>query len=213
MLLEQDKLLWANSWSGHGQRPGVSAAGRPGAQGQPGLARRRPHRQARLVGGAGQGRHPQPAPTRSTTCCRPIRRGTSTTCRAAPLELNRGGIDISLAELQALVAQAPAADRQRQEARVATAAGARPAAADAAAAAADPAPARRRQAAPAPAARRGASWPTATASAGTTSPCCPSITTASASRSTRPSAWCARSATSPKSSRATQPPKPRRSTR
>ena len=138
----------------HVERPGVSAAGRPGAQGQPGLARRRPHRPPRLAGRAGRRRHPQRRrPDRLHAADRPAVVHRQPVVRRAGTEPRRRR---HFAGRTAGAGGAGAgADRQRQETRLAVAAGARPAAADAAAAAADPAPARRRQAAPPPAARLG----------------------------------------------------------
>jgi hypothetical protein len=82
MLAEQDKLLWANSWADVGN--GLVYPLKGGVLREANLAWREEGKGCGWAGRCSRRRAPSTsAPTRSTTCCRPIRRGTSTTCRAA----------------------------------------------------------------------------------------------------------------------------------
>ncbi len=107
MLLEQDKLLWANSWSDMAN--GLLYPLQAGKVRQAKLVWRDEGRTARL------GWRVEPAAGATHSAADQIDYMLPTdppwyidnlSCGA--LELNRGGVDISLAELQALVAQAPA---------------------------------------------------------------------------------------------------------
>ena len=107
MLLEQDKLLWANSWPDMSN--GLVYPLQAGPVRKANLVWRDEGRTARL------GWQVEPAPGVTHSAADQIDYMLPTdppwyidnlSCGA--LELNRGGVDISLAELQALVAQAPA---------------------------------------------------------------------------------------------------------
>jgi superfamily II DNA or RNA helicase len=107
MLLEQDKLLWANSWPDMSN--GLVYPLQAGPVRKANLVWRDEGRTARL------GWQVAPAPGATHSAADQIDYMLPTdppwyidnlSCGA--LELNRGGVDISLAELQALVAQAPA---------------------------------------------------------------------------------------------------------
>ena len=107
MLLEQDKLLWANSWPDMSN--GLVYPLQAGPVRKANLVWRDEGRTARL------GWQVEPAPGATHSAADQIDYMLPTdppwyidnlSCGA--LELNRGGVDISLAELQALVAQAPA---------------------------------------------------------------------------------------------------------
>jgi superfamily II DNA or RNA helicase len=107
MLLEQDKLLWANSWPDMSN--GLVYPLQAGPVRKANLVWRDEGRTARL------GWQVEPAPGATHSSADQIDYMLPTdppwyidnlSCGA--LELNRGGVDISLAELQALVAQAPA---------------------------------------------------------------------------------------------------------
>lgn len=108
MLLEQGKLLWANSWSD--MAGGLVYPLQGGATRVASLAWRDEGRVAKLgwsvepVGGAAT--HSAADQIDYMLPTDPPWYIDNLSC--GPLELNRGGIDISLAELQALVAQAPA---------------------------------------------------------------------------------------------------------
>jgi len=108
MLLEQGKLLWANSWSDMGN--GLVYPLQQGPMRQANLAWRDEGKNARLgwcvAPPEGHGANHSAAdqidymlPTDPPWYIDNLSCG--------PLELNRGGVDITLAELQALVAQAP----------------------------------------------------------------------------------------------------------
>jgi superfamily II DNA or RNA helicase len=107
MLLEQDKLLWANSWPD--MSSGLVYPLQAGPVRKANLVWRDEGRTARL------GWQVEPAAGATHSAADQIDYMLPTdppwyidnlSCGA--LELNRGGVDISLAELQALVAQAPA---------------------------------------------------------------------------------------------------------
>ncbi len=107
MLLEQDKLLWANSWSDMSN--GLIYPLKAGPVREANLTWRDEGRTARL------GWQVQPANGATHAAADQIDYMLPTdppwyidnlSCGA--LSLNRGGVDISLADLQALVAQAPA---------------------------------------------------------------------------------------------------------
>jgi superfamily II DNA or RNA helicase len=107
MLLEQDKLLWANSWTDMAN--GLIYPLQAGPARKANLVWRDEGRSARL------GWQVEPAAGATHSAADQIDYMLPTdppwyidnlSCGA--LDLNRGGIDISLAELQALVAQAPA---------------------------------------------------------------------------------------------------------
>ncbi|HEU5437242.1 MAG TPA: DEAD/DEAH box helicase [Telluria sp.] len=107
MLLEQDKLLWANSWPDMSN--GLVYPLQAGQVRKANLVWRDEGRTARL------GWQVEPAKGATHSAADQIDYMLPTdppwyidnlSCGA--LELNRGGVDISLAELQALVAQAPA---------------------------------------------------------------------------------------------------------
>ena len=107
MLLEQDKLLWANSWADMAN--GLIYPLKAGAEREANLVWRDEGRSARL------GWQVQPASGATHTAADQIDYMLPTdppwyidNLSCGPLALNRGGVDISLAELQALVAQAPA---------------------------------------------------------------------------------------------------------
>ncbi|HEY0489131.1 MAG TPA: DEAD/DEAH box helicase, partial [Telluria sp.] len=107
MLLEQDKLLWANSWADMAN--GLIYPLKAGAEREANLVWRDEGRTARL------GWQVQPASGATHTAADQIDYMLPTdppwyidNLSCGPLALNRGGVDISLAELQALVAQAPA---------------------------------------------------------------------------------------------------------
>ncbi|HEX9172164.1 MAG TPA: helicase, partial [Telluria sp.] len=107
MLLEQDKLLWANSWTDMAN--GLIYPLQAGPVRKANLAWRDEGRTARL------GWQVEPAKGATHSAADQIDYMLPTdppwyidnlSCGA--LDLNRGGVDISLGELQALVAQAPA---------------------------------------------------------------------------------------------------------
>ena len=107
MLLEQDKLLWANSWADMAN--GLIYPLKAGAVREANLVWRDEGRTARL------GWQVQPASGATHTAADQIDYMLPTdppwyidNLSCGPLALNRGGVDISLADLQALVAQAPA---------------------------------------------------------------------------------------------------------
>ncbi|MCC6070458.1 DEAD/DEAH box helicase [Massilia sp. GCM10020059] len=107
MLLEQDKLLWANSWADMAN--GLIYPLKAGAEREANLVWRDEGKTARL------GWQVQPASGATHTAADQIDYMLPTdppwyidNLSCGPLALNRGGVDISLAELQALVAQAPA---------------------------------------------------------------------------------------------------------
>jgi superfamily II DNA or RNA helicase len=115
MLLEQDKLLWANSWPD--MASGLLYPLQAGPARKANLVWRDEGRTARL------GWQVEPAPGATHSAADQIDYMLATdppwyidnlSCGA--LELNRGGVDISLADLQTLVAQAPllsGADKRR----------------------------------------------------------------------------------------------------
>ncbi|RJG21690.1 DEAD/DEAH box helicase [Massilia cavernae] len=107
MLLEQDKLLWANSWQDMAN--GLVYPLKAGPVREANLVWRDEGRTARL------GWQVQPAGGATHTAADQIDYMLPTdppwyidNLSCGPLALNRGGVDISLADLQALVAQAPA---------------------------------------------------------------------------------------------------------
>ncbi|MGI4845064.1 MAG: DEAD/DEAH box helicase [Janthinobacterium lividum] len=107
MLLEQGKLLWANSWSD--MAGGLVYPLQAGPTRLASLAWRDEGRVAKL----GWSVEPANGATHSGADLIDYMLPTDPpwyidNLSIGPLELNRGGIDISLAELQALVAQAPA---------------------------------------------------------------------------------------------------------
>ena len=161
MLLRTGQAAVGEFLGRHGEWPGLSAAGRPGARKPTWSGATKAAPPARLV------RWSRPSGATHTGADQidymlptdPPWYIDNLSCGAAGAEPRRRR---HFAGRPAGAGGASAgADRQRQETRVATAAGAWPAATDAAAAAADPAPARRRQAAAPPAARQRARWPTA----------------------------------------------------
>jgi superfamily II DNA or RNA helicase len=106
MLLEQEKLLWANSWSDMAN--GLVYPLQAGPMRKANLAWRDEGRTAKL----GWRVEPPVGATHSGADQIDYMMPTDPpwyidNLSCGPLELNRGGIDISLAELQALVAQAP----------------------------------------------------------------------------------------------------------
>lgn len=107
MLLEQGKLLWANSWSDMGN--GLLYPLQAGPVRKANLTWRDEGRTAKLgwsvepAGGAAN--HPGADLVDYMLPTDPPWYIDNLSC--GPLELNRGGIDISLADLQALVSQAP----------------------------------------------------------------------------------------------------------
>jgi superfamily II DNA or RNA helicase len=107
MLLEQDKLLWANSWPDMSN--GLVYPLQAGPVRKANLTWREEGRTARL------GWQVEPAAGATHSAADQIDYMLPTdppwyidNLSCGPLDLNRGGVDISLAELQALVAQAPA---------------------------------------------------------------------------------------------------------
>jgi superfamily II DNA or RNA helicase len=107
MLLQQDKLLWANSWAD--MSSGLVYPLIAGPVREANLVWRDEGRTARL------GWQVQPAPGATHSAADQIDYMLPTdppwyidNLSCGPLSLNRGGVDISLADLQALVAQAPA---------------------------------------------------------------------------------------------------------
>jgi superfamily II DNA or RNA helicase len=115
MLLEQDKLLWANSWSDMSN--GLVYPLQGGLVRKANLIWRDEGRSARLgwqVEPPAGARHGVADQIDYMLPTDPPWYIDNLSC--GPLELNRGGVDISLADLQALVAQAPAlsgADKRR----------------------------------------------------------------------------------------------------
>jgi superfamily II DNA or RNA helicase len=106
MLLEQEKLLWANSWSD--MASGLVYPLQAGPARKANLAWRDEGRVAKLgwsVEPAGGATHSAADQIDYMLPTDPPWYIDNLSC--GPLELNRGGIEISLAELQALVAQAP----------------------------------------------------------------------------------------------------------
>ena len=106
MLLEQDKLLWANSWNDMAN--GLVYPLQAGPVRKANLVWRDEGRSARLgwqVEPAGGATHSAADQIDYMLPTDPPWYIDNLSCGA--LELNRGGVDISLAELQALVAQAP----------------------------------------------------------------------------------------------------------
>jgi superfamily II DNA or RNA helicase len=106
MLLEQEKLLWANSWSDMAN--GLVYPLQAGPMRKANLAWRDEGRTAKL----GWRVEPPVGATHSGADQIDYMMPTDPpwyidNLSCGPLELNRGGVDISLAELQALVAQAP----------------------------------------------------------------------------------------------------------
>ncbi|HEX9173525.1 MAG TPA: DEAD/DEAH box helicase [Telluria sp.] len=106
MLLEQEKLLWANSWSDMAN--GLVYPLQAGPERRANLAWRDEGRTAKL----GWRVEPPAGATHSAADQIDYMLPTDPpwyidNLSCGPLELNRGGVDISLAELQALVAQAP----------------------------------------------------------------------------------------------------------
>jgi hypothetical protein len=192
MLSEQEKLLWANSWSDVGN--GLVYPMKPGPLRNASLAWREEGKGLRL---GWQVDVPEGAkhhgadlidymlPTEPPWYIDNLSTGV--------LQLNQGGTTIPLAELQALVAQAPLLmpnDKMRVS-QLLLAHGLQqlmPL----------PQPLPQRVRSDVSRARSWCSirpsWPTAACSAGTTMPCCPTTTTANAFPSTRPSAWCASAA-------------------
>jgi superfamily II DNA or RNA helicase len=107
MLLEQDKLLWANSWSDMSN--GLIYPLKAGPVREANLTWRDEGRTARLgwqVQPAGGATHAAADQIDYMLPTDPPWYIDNLSCGA--LSLNRGGVDISLADLQALVAQAPA---------------------------------------------------------------------------------------------------------
>ncbi|MGZ5199769.1 MAG: helicase, partial [Telluria sp.] len=107
MLLAQEKLLWANSWQDMAN--GLLYPLQAGAVRHANLAWRDEGRTAKLgwsVEPAKGINHPGADQIDYMLPTDPPWYVDNLSC--GPLDLNRGGIDISLAELQALVAQAPA---------------------------------------------------------------------------------------------------------
>ncbi len=107
MLLEQGKLLWANSWADMAN--GLVYPLQQGPERVANLAWRDEGRFARL----GWSVEPPEGATHNAADQIDYMLPTDPpwyidNLSCGPLELNRGGVDISLAELQALVAQAPA---------------------------------------------------------------------------------------------------------
>jgi superfamily II DNA or RNA helicase len=107
MLLDQEKLLWANSWSDMAN--GLVYPLQAGPVREANLAWRDEGRTAKL------GWKVEPANGATHSAADQIDYMLPTdppwyidNLSCGPLALNRGGVDISLAELQALVAQAPA---------------------------------------------------------------------------------------------------------
>ena len=106
MLLKQGKLLWANSWQDMAN--GLVYPLQAGPTRQANLAWRDEGRAAKLgwsVEPANGATHPGADLIDYMLPTDPPWYIDNLSC--GPLELNRGGVDISLAELQALVAQAP----------------------------------------------------------------------------------------------------------
>jgi len=106
MLLEQGKLLWANSWQDMAN--GLVYPLQAGPTRQANLAWRDEGRAAKLgwsVEPANGANHPGADLIDYMLPTDPPWYIDNLSC--GPLALNRGGVDISLAELQALVAQAP----------------------------------------------------------------------------------------------------------
>jgi len=106
MLLKQGKLLWANSWQDMSN--GLVYPLQAGPTRQANLAWRDEGRAAKLgwsVEPANGANHPGADLIDYMLPTDPPWYIDNLSC--GPLELNRGGVDISLAELQALVAQAP----------------------------------------------------------------------------------------------------------
>ena len=106
MLLKQGKLLWANSWQDMAN--GLVYPLQAGPTRQANLAWRDEGRAAKLgwsVEPANGANHPGADLIDYMLPTDPPWYIDNLSC--GPLELNRGGVDISLAELQALVAQAP----------------------------------------------------------------------------------------------------------
>jgi len=106
MLLKQGKLLWANSWQDMSN--GLVYPLQAGPARQANLAWRDEGRAAKLgwsVEPANGATHPGADLIDYMLPTDPPWYIDNLSC--GPLELNRGGVDISLAELQALVAQAP----------------------------------------------------------------------------------------------------------
>ena len=106
MLLKQGKLLWANSWQDMSN--GLVYPLQAGPTRQANLAWRDEGRAAKLgwsVEPANGATHPGADLIDYMLPTDPPWYIDNLSC--GPLELNRGGVDISLAELQALVAQAP----------------------------------------------------------------------------------------------------------
>ncbi|TFW28310.1 DEAD/DEAH box helicase [Massilia horti] len=107
MLLEQEKLLWANSWSD--MSSGLVYPLQAGPVRQANLAWRDEGRIAKLgwsVEPAKGANHPGADQIDYMLPTDPPWYIDNLSC--GPLDLNRGGVEISLSELQALVAQAPA---------------------------------------------------------------------------------------------------------
>ncbi len=108
MLLEQDKLLWANSWTDMSN--GLIYPLKAGPVRQAHLVWREEGRTSRLGwevhSAGGGGAHSVADQIDYMLPTDPPWYIDNLSCGA--LNLNRGGVDISLAELQALVAQAPA---------------------------------------------------------------------------------------------------------
>ena len=107
MLLEQGKLLWANSWSDMGN--GLLYPLQAGPVRKANLTWRDEGRTAKLGWSVepanGAANHPGADLVDYMLPTDPPWYIDNLSC--GPLELNRGGIDISLADLQALVSQAP----------------------------------------------------------------------------------------------------------